>query len=328
MAGEKTVDHEEQVPEEQGGIVTTVRTAVPKNDPDLNQAIVDAGGDPETVTGKQKPAEEPKPKVVPAKKDDDDEGEFDVKTLTPEAQGYVNRLNKERRLEKKRLQSKLDSLQDQVNSLSQRRQEPEQVKRETTTGKPVKPKYTEFKNAEDFDAADEQYQEDLATWKYNELRKEEVARDKAAKQKEEDEQLLVRFNGEQEKFIKANPDYEDVMDKDIDLSPIMFGHIIEEGPWLGYHFGKNEEESEKIRLMPDEKQERYILKMIAKHELEQEKEKEEEKPVATKVKEKPEPIVPGTGRRMAEQKDKSQMNFKEREALMRKRNPSAFNYDD
>ena len=306
--------HEEEQPEEEGGIFTTVRSELPENDPEFKAAMREAGAE----------EEEPKPKVEEPKTDEP----FDLKTLSPAALAYVNSQAKERRHERKAHNQQIAKLQEQIDDLAKGRVA-EEPKVEAPKGltKPVMPKFADFTDKpEKYDEAVEKFHLDMAAYALA-VKQQEQEQTKAAQARDEaDRKLVADFAKKQDEFIEEHPDYEEVMDKDVKLSSVMFGAVVENGPWLGYYFASHENEAREIFALTDDKQIARVIKLIARHEIEEESKVVKSKGGEAKPKkEMPAPVVPGNARRIAE-KDKSTMSFKEREAQWAKDHPGELNY--
>ena len=148
------------------------------------------------------------------------------------------------------------------------------------------------------------------------------------KQREADKATVTRFNAMVEEFEKTTPDYSDVMDEaDNDVSDVMFGAIVSEGPALGYYFAKHPDESAKIARMNERDAVKAIMRIVIKIEDESKSSQDHKKDEPKQQLKKPDPPAQLQGRGAPAPKDRSKMTFKEREREAFKRNPGAFNYE-
>jgi hypothetical protein len=329
--------------EQSGGIVTVTKT---ESTSDLDvlailaaqkeEAAADGDGEvtPDADETKETPGE-----VTPSTgkaddesdEDDDDEKPLDFKTLSPKEQKLVAKALQTKRAKDKKelreLRDKTTALESEIAGLKKGtapKDEPAPVKKAETLDKPVRPKLKDYiGREEEYDQAMEAFQE--ADYTYRKAKEAEEAR--ATAQQIADAKVVSDFNEKAEKFMETHPDYEDVMDSDVPLSPIMFGAMLENGPELGYWFGTNPEEALKISKMADRAADKAIMKIVFK--LEEEAAKGSSKAQTASSGKKPEPPVPvkaGTAKTVVA-KDPSKMTFKEREREFAKTHPGVLNYE-
>jgi hypothetical protein len=153
------------------------------------------------------------------------------------------------------------------------------------------------------------------------LTKYEVAKAKreglenASKQREQSQaaERAETFAKRQTDFMKATPDYEDVVgEADFDFPNVGMQYMVESeyGPQLAYHFAKNPSEADRLRTLSPGR----VLAELGKLEAKFEKQPEPAKPavVATpSVSRAPAPIIPLEGKSTTVAKDPSQMTFQE-----------------
>ncbi len=307
---------EEQEPTERpetGGIVTTVKTPVSK-DLDFQARLKELNGEEEPVV-----ADEPAVVVADEPAKTDEPTDDWQKNLTPEQRKEVNALYKER----KKAARELRELRQRVDQLAaQTPAKPAEARAPAKLARPVKPDATTFRGApEEFARLEEKYEDDL--YDYRKQLDEEKETEK--KQQQTKVETVQRFNNQVDEFAEKTPDYEEVMDEaDNEVSDLMFGAIIQEGPALGYYFATHPEESAKVARMSEADAVKAVMRVVIKlEEAAKPPKKEEPKPPkqnapATVVKGQVAPTVV---------KDSSKMSFKERERAFHKRNPGMFNYE-
>ena len=297
-------------PEESGGIVTTVKNNESKDldfQARLRQMRIDNGEDPDKVE-EVEPVNDAKPKEgdEPAAADDWQ------KDLTPAQRKEVNEIFKDRKMTKKQLRAandRLAQLETEVKELKNGGQQPARQAAQPPAGdlvRPTKPDPLKFEGTEEeFKALEQKYEDDLFDY-----RKEKELREQAAeRQKEEDKKVVQRFNTQVDEFAKATPDYGDVMDEaDNEVSDLMFGAIVEEGPALGYYFATHPDESAKVARMNERDAVKAIMRIVIKL---------EEKPAPKQKEEKPTPPsqVPARGAPAAKSDQPMSLKDKERKAF-------------
>ena len=302
-----------------GGIVTTVKEETTK-DLDVVARIAESDdGEPAVVVEKNEPVAEKKAAVS----DDDLKKQLDSSNAV-----------------RRRQDRELRELRARVEELAKK---PDEKPAATRLVKPVKPNVVNFSDAAAYDEAEEKYAVDLAEYTYLIKRGEELRQAESAEQEAEDAEIISAFNDAVVEFEKTHADYREVMaDAEVEMSPVMFGMVIEEGPALGYYFALHPDEADAIREITDNPQAkkserayrraerkavRAVDKIIVK--LEADAASGEKKPVAETPPKKKinEPVarVAGGGAAAAAS-DKSKMTFKEREAEYARTHPGELNY--
>ena len=293
---------------EQGGIVTTVKKET-TDDLDVKEAMADQEN--------EKPKEPPKAKPV----EDDDDDELDFKSLNPKQQRAVGKLFKERRETAKRLRA----LEGTVDEL--RRGQKTDTKAgdvpaadELQIARPKRPDPSQFKSDADFDKAQEEYEDKLLDYR------DAVKNAKAERERMETERerIVTTYNEAVEKFIEANPDYEEVMDQDTPMSRVMFGAVLESGPALGYYLAKHPDESAKIYKMSQNDAYKALMRIVVR--LEDQKPDPPKKDPPKPKQREPEPPEPlkGRGGSLPQERPRS---FRDREKAIAQRRPGDLNYE-
>lgn len=354
--------NEQNLNEELGGIVTTVKTQE-TSDLDVralleaNKEEIEAAGgasnDEEKATDQTpevkvetKKAGEPKATTAEPKKekteDDDDSKPLDFNSLSPAEQKLVAKAFKQQRLkdrkETRETREKLATLEAEIAGLKKGATATEQPKpKAATIEKPSRPRRREFPEGQDgddaFDAAMDKFQDD----DYSFRKAQDLAAQRAAEQRDADQKSISAFNEAADKFMEEHEDYEDVMDSDAPLTAIMFGYMVENAaPELGYFWAQHPEEAEKISKMAPRQQERAIVRLHVKLEQEAEAAATAAKAEADKNKktttatpgQKPEPPKPVAARgNTTVAKDPAKMSFREREKEYARTHPGVLNYE-
>lgn len=171
---------------------------------------------------------------------------------------------------------------------------------------PEEPKQADFKTVGEYSRALIKY----------EAKKAADAGRKQANQRQQQEQanaLTSAFAERQEAFMKATPDYEEVVGAaDIEMPPATMQYLVESevGPQLGYYLAQNPEEISRLRKLSPSRQ----LAELGKLEIKVEKPAAPVKADAGAAKEiskAPAPIAPLKGETTPVQKDPSQMSVSE-----------------
>lgn len=209
--------------------------------------------------------------------------------------------------------------------------------------RPVKPNPATFEGTpEEFRAAEEKYDVDNVEYVYLTKRSEELRDEEIARHKSDEADTIVAFNAAVAEFVKTHEDYTEVMqENEVELTPIMFGMVVEEGPALGYYFAQHPDEAAAIAAVTDnqearksrtsmEKAEKKAIRMIdriiVKLEAENKPPEKKEGELATPPKKKSEPPAVLTGSGEVAQRERSKLSFKEREDAYRKEHPGELNY--
>lgn len=313
--------------EEEGGIVTTVK-AQDSKDLDFVARLKELNGEEEEKPETETPVDDKKPKVAAVPKTDDDEEDWQA-GLSPKAKAEVNRLYKENRRTRRDLKEQSDrlaALETRIAGNVEHRA-PTPVAAAAELVRPVKPDPLNFKDQKEFDAAELKYEDDV----YDYRRALDAKKEAEARQAESARQTISRFNGLVDKFTEIHTDYAEVMDDaDNEVSDLMFGAIIDEGPALGYYFATHPDESAKIARMSNEKEAiKAIMKVVVKLEETPPKPKPAATTVVPKKEKEEEPPRQVSGRIVTtiQQKDRSKMSFKEKEREYAKKHPGALNYE-
>lgn len=298
-----------------GGITTTVKTEV-SSDLDLQKALKEGDYKEDDKTDDEdEDAGDPKPE---AKAKDDDP-----------MQRELNRLNKELRLEKrstKNVTAAVRELQDEIARLKDVQQTGNRgsgpAREDPRPSRPVLDP-DDYPNAKDFEKArakaEETYEDSLEAWRERKRGatsiREQQALERARVRSEADAVTIDTFNDGVVEFKKTHADYEAVMtDSDVELSQIMFGAMLEEGPALGYYFATHREESEKIAAIADPKKAlKAIMRIIVKLEGEDLAPRGEAKVPSAPGRKPPEPPKPLRGGGAPPVKTAAEKTFKQKE---------------
>lgn len=348
-----------------GGIVTTVKKSV-TNDLDVRNRLAEAGvkleddtpgeteEQPEVKVGDKadsdkgegkEPEEKPAETPGAAKKDDDDEGEVDVTKLPKNVQSLINRANKEQRIARRdadRLQNRLDQMAADIEAIKKAGGKPA-VEAPTMPEEPQEPDPADFSTVEEYKVANKKFISDMVKYQLALSKTSEKAEAIDEELAKEDAVMIDAYKSKESEYKKANPDYEtDMKSADVELSPIMFSMVIEEGPHLGHYFALNPEIADEIKAITDDPQarkserayrqaeqkamrkiDRIIVKLNDEAEAKSKAAKasngkppEEKKP---EPKKQPVPIARVEGRGGAPPKDPRKMTFKEKEEEARRK---------
>lgn len=323
-AREEKIMAEDEKLADTGGIVTTVKEETTK---DLDVVAHVAESDDGKGKEEKPPAgEKPAAKIV---NDDDLKKQLDSSNAV-----------------RRRQDRELRELKAEVEKLKTAKPADEKPAAEPKTRlvKPAKPNPTDFSDAAKFDRAEEKYAEDLAEYTYLTKRSEELRREAEEEQQAEDAEIIDAFNSAAAEYEKAHPEYRDDMaNAEVEMSSVMFGMVIEEGPALGHYFALHPDEADAIREITDNPQAkkserayrraerkavRAIDKIISKLEADAaptKKPAEETPPKSVKKPSEPVARVAGGGAAAATS-DKSKMTFKERETEYARTHPGELNY--
>lgn len=248
---------------ESGGIVTTVKSELPTNDPDFVAALtrkrVEAGElNPDGSEREQPVAVAAEPAKKPKDKDDWQAA------LTAEQKAEVDKLYRDRRAQAREIRevnAKLDDLVRKIDVGGKPSEADRKVVAQALE-RPKKPDPTMFKGTqEEWARVEEKYEDDLF-----EYRKALEAQDAARRESEQSQKTTVdKFNAEVERIV-ATPEYADyeatMDDATNEVSDLMFGAIMTQGPQLGYFFAKNPEISAKIARMPQARAVKAIMRVV------------------------------------------------------------------
>lgn len=285
---------------ESGGIVTTVKSELPTNDPDFQAALtrkrIEAG-----ELNQDGSEIEPEKPAASTTKMGGGGGDWQA-GLTDEQRREVNRLYRD----KKKADRELRDLNDRVTKMEKPAAQPASAPAPTLK-RPVRPNALTFSGTPDeLAVAEEKYQDD-----YYEYRKALDAQEQDKRRVEQNQKTVIdKFNSEVDR-IKVIPEYEDyeetMDDAENEVSDLMFGAIMEEGPTLGYYLAKHPEESAKIARMPEKQAVKAIMRIVVKIEDAEVK----KTPLVPAVK-KPEPVPVLRGRGVSPQQPKK-MSFKDKQ---------------
>lgn len=309
---------------EKGGIVTTVKAEESK-DLDFVRRLNEMRGDP----GDDGETEKEKPAKAASTEDEDWQ-----KNLSPRARQEVNRLYKDlkaARRDGKTTRADIDDLKGQIAELKNGRGAAPVAQEKPQLARPAKPDPLDpkWKDEKDFRKAEEEYEDKL----YEYRKALDAQKDQERRAADAARATIEKFNDQVDAFSEIEPTYAEVMDDaENEVSDLMFGAIMEEGPALGFYFATHPDESSKIARLSI-KDEKAAIKAILRISMRLEDEAEakaKKKPEASApAKPKSEPIKPVTARAGSPtpQKDKIKMTFKEREREYARTHPGALNYN-
>lgn len=177
------------------------------------------------------------------------------------------------------------------------------------------PKPENFKTVGEYTRALTKYE--VAKAKREALANAEKAKeqDKAEKTQAQANERAQTFAKRQAEFMKATPDYEEIVEgADFDVPNVAMQYMVESeyGPQLAYHLAKNPDVADRLRNLSPGR----VLAELGKLESKFEKQPEAQAaPTTRTVSKAPPPITPLEGKTTPVTKDPSQMSFAELRAL-------------
>jgi len=187
---------------------------------------------------------------------------------------------------------------------------------------PKRPKKSDFETVGDYTEALTEYLVEKKAKAAGEASKAQSEQDRA---KAAAEEIAGTFATRQQEFMKATPDYEEVVgDSELDMPNAGMQYLVESemGPQLAYHLAKNPKEAERLSSLSPTRVIAELGKLEARLESAKPKEapKGEPAPQNTRqVSRAPAPVSPLSGESAtAVEKDPSQMSFQELRALREK----------
>lgn len=168
---------------------------------------------------------------------------------------------------------------------------------------------------EDFKTVGE-YTRALVKWEAKQAGKSAAEHAEVSRQQAEANQIIAGFVERQEAFMKATPDYEEVLESaDFEIPPVSQQYLVESeyGPQLAYHLAKNPDVATSLRKLSPRRQ----LAELGKLEVKFEKPVETVKtaPAANGISKAPAPIQPLDAKSTPVQKDPKDMSFQELRAF-------------
>jgi hypothetical protein len=152
--------------------------------------------------------------------------------------------------------------------------------------------------------------------KYEAKKAGEVGRAKAAErhQQQQANELASTFAERQEAFMKATPDYEDVVGgTDLEIQDDAMQYLVESevGPQLGYHLAKNPDEVSRLRKLSPSRRIAELGKLEMKFEKKPDPPNKQDQGASKEISKAPAPIAPLEAKTTPVLKDPSQMSVSE-----------------
>lgn len=289
-----------------------------------------ADGTFDSPTG-EKPADKGKAAPQPAV-DDDPDGE----NLTEHARRVIAKKHRKQKeaeefatQEGRRAltaEARADALQRELDSLKGGKKSGDGPA-SSTDDDPKRPKKSDFETVGDYTEALTEYLVEKKAKAAGEASKAQSEQDRA---KAAAEEIAGTFATRQQEFMKATPDYEEVVgDSELDIPNAGMQYLVESemGPRLAYHLAKNPKEAERLSSLSPTRVIAELGKLEARLESDakpKEAPKGDPAPQNTRqVSRAPAPVSPLNGESAtAVEKDPSQMSFQELRALREKQKQS------
>lgn len=183
---------------------------------------------------------------------------------------------------------------------------------------PDEPKPEDFKTVGEYTRALTKYEVKKAAEKAGEASKKQSEQERQRAQAEERGNAFTKRQAE---FMKANPDYEEIVEgADFEVPHIGLQFMVESeyGPQLAYHLAKNPEIADRLRTLSPGRVIAELGKLEAK--FEKQPEPADTAAAATRsVSRAPAPIIPIEGKTTPVEKDPAKMSFRELREYERQR---------
>ena len=169
------------------------------------------------------------------------------------------------------------------------------------------PKPEDFKTVGDYTRA-------LVKYEAQEAGKKSRANTETERQQAQANSVLSEFGKRQADFMKATPDYEEVLsDCDVDIPPMTQQYLVESeyGPQLAYHLAKNPDDITRLRKLSPARQIAEMGKLETKFEKSADAPKQVAANGSNGVSKAPAPIQPLEAKSTPVNKDPKDMSFQE-----------------